>query len=137
MKNITFRRRELYKMLIQIDLVMPQEGLNQATCGITKSRRDQQVVQLASKKCTKTRGNGNSIREEKLLHLQKKKKGFFEAMLDLSQEESELTVEEWIASLEQKKILLSCIEEIDAELMPFQQSLHDLSQEISEELEHI
>lgn len=77
------------------------------------------------------------MREEKLLHLLKKKKGFFEAMLDLSEEESNLSIDEWVASLEQKKILLSCIEEIDAELMPFKQSLHNISQEISEELEHI
>ena len=77
------------------------------------------------------------MREEKLLHLLRKKKGFFEAMLDVSEEESDMSVEAWIASLEQKKILLSCIEEIDAELMPFKQSLHDISQEITEELEHI
>ena len=77
------------------------------------------------------------MKEEKLLHLLRKKKGFFEAMLDLSEEESDMSVEAWVASLEQKKILLSCIEEIDAELMPFKQSLHDISQEITEELEHI
>lgn len=77
------------------------------------------------------------MKEEKLLHLLRKKKGFFEAMLDLSEEESEMPIDAWVASLEQKKILLSCIEEIDAELMPFKESLHDLSQEISEELEHI
>lgn len=77
------------------------------------------------------------MREEKLLHLLRKKKGFFEAILDLSEEESNMPLEEWVASLEQKKILLSCIEEIDAEMMPYKQSLHDISQEISEELEHI
>jgi hypothetical protein len=77
------------------------------------------------------------MKEEKLLHLLKKKKGFFEAMLDLSECESNMTIDEWVASLEQKKILLSCIEEIDAEMIPFKQSMHHISQEISEELEHI
>lgn len=77
------------------------------------------------------------MREEKLLLLLKKKKGFFEAILELSEEESELAVHDWISVLEQKKILLSCIEEIDAELMPFKQALHTLSDEISIELEHI
>jgi hypothetical protein len=77
------------------------------------------------------------MREEKLLHLLKKKRGFFEAILELTEEESELALPDWISALEQKKILLSCIEEIDAELMPFKQSLHNLSQEISDELENI
>jgi len=77
------------------------------------------------------------MKEEKLLHLLRRKKGFFEAILEITEEESELPLQEWISALEQKKILLSCIEEIDAELMPFKQSLHNLSQEISEELEHI
>lgn len=77
------------------------------------------------------------MKEEKLLHLLRKKKGFFEVILDLTEEEGELPLHAWIDALEQKKILLSCIEEIDAELMPFKQSLHNLSQEISEELDHI
>jgi hypothetical protein len=77
------------------------------------------------------------MKEEKLLHLLRKKKGFFETILELSQEEAVLPLSEWISALEQKKILLSCIEEIDAELMPWKQSMHNLSQEISEELESI
>jgi hypothetical protein len=77
------------------------------------------------------------MKEEKLLHLLQKKKGFFEAILDLTHEEGSLPVQSWIDALEQKKILLSCIEEIDAELMPFRQSLHNISQEITEELDNI
>jgi hypothetical protein len=77
------------------------------------------------------------MREDKLLHLLKRKKGFFEVILELSEEESELPLENWIETLEQKKILLSCIEEIDAELVPFKKSLSNLSHEISSELEHI
>lgn len=73
--------------------------------------------------------------EEKLLLLLKRKKGFFEAILELCEEESELPLVDWMGILEQKKILLSCIEEIDAELMPFKQKMHMLSQEISDELE--
>lgn len=75
--------------------------------------------------------------EEKLLHLLRKKKGFFETILDLTENESELPVSEWISVLQQKKILLSCVDEIDLELKPFQYSLHNLSQEVSEELESI
>lgn len=77
------------------------------------------------------------MKEEKLLSLLRKKKGFFEAILDLTEGEGDQPVQAWIEILEQKKILLSCIEEIDAELTPFKQSLHHLSQEISEEIENI
>jgi len=77
------------------------------------------------------------MREERLLHLLKRKKGFFEVILELSEEESELPVDEWIAMLEQKKILLACIEEIDAELIPFKKTLASLSQDIADELENI
>ena len=77
------------------------------------------------------------MREEKLLHLLQKKKGFFEAILDLTHEEAELPLAQWISILEQKKILLSCIEEIDAQITPYKYSLHNLSQDISEELENI
>lgn len=77
------------------------------------------------------------MKEEKLLYLLQKKKGFFEAILELTEEEAELAVHEWISALEQKKILLSCIEEIDAQIMPFKKSLHNLSQEITDELENI
>lgn len=77
------------------------------------------------------------MKEEKLLHLLRKKKGFFEAILDITEEESELPLHRWIEALEQKKILLSCIEEIDAELSPFKQSLHHMSHEITEEIDHM
>lgn len=77
------------------------------------------------------------MQEEQLLHLLRKKKGFFEAILDLTQAEIELSLTEWISNLEQKKILLSCIEEIDQELTSFKDALHTLSQETTEELEHI
>lgn len=77
------------------------------------------------------------MKEEKLLRLLQKKKGFFETILDLTEEEHQLPLHEWISILEQKKILLSCIEEIDAELDPLKKSMHNISQEISEELETI
>lgn len=77
------------------------------------------------------------MNEEKLLHLLRKKKGFFEAILEITEEESNLSVQEWISALENKKILLSCIEEIDTELMPFKQSMHVISQDTSEELDKI
>lgn len=72
--------------------------------------------------------------QEKLLHLLKKKRGFFEAILDLSEEEQQLPVPDWISVLEQKKVLLSCIDEIDHELSPFKAKLHNLSQEVTDEL---
>lgn len=75
--------------------------------------------------------------EHKLLHLLKKKKGFFEAILDLTENETEVPLREWISILEQKKILLSCIEEVDTELQLFQESFHILSQELHEEIEEI
>ncbi len=77
------------------------------------------------------------MKEKKLLQLLQKKKGFFETILDLSEQETDLPLDQWIASLEQKKILLSCIEEIDEEIAPFKESLHTISHEISEELENI
>lgn len=77
------------------------------------------------------------MKEEKLYHLLTKKRGFFEAILELSETESSLPLREWISILEQKKILLSCIEEIDQELVHYQQALHILSQDITEELEKI
>lgn len=77
------------------------------------------------------------MKEEKLLHLLKKKKGFFEAMLELTEMEGDLPVQEWISNLEQKKILLSCIDEVDGELTPYCQTMHILNQEITEELDYI
>ena len=77
------------------------------------------------------------MKEEKLLTLLKKKKGFFEAILELSESESHLRLPDWISLLEQKRILLSCIDEIDEELSPFKASLPNLSQELSEEIDQI
>lgn len=75
--------------------------------------------------------------EHKLLHLLKKKRGFFEAILDLTENETEVPLREWISILEQKKILLACIEEVDAELQHFQESFHMLSQDLHEEIEEM
>lgn len=75
------------------------------------------------------------MKELELLQLLQKKRGFFEAILELSEMEAELTLTEWISVLEQKKVLLSCIEEIDQELGPFKQQLAKLSHEVTEELE--
>lgn len=77
------------------------------------------------------------MEEEKLLSLLQKKKGFFESILDLTENEQHLSLKAWISQLEQKKILLSCIEEIDQELLPYRETLHTLSQEIDDELEEM
>ncbi|MCH9609651.1 MAG: hypothetical protein S4CHLAM45_00380 [Chlamydiales bacterium] len=75
--------------------------------------------------------------EKKLLQLLKKKRGFFEAILDLTEEEGSLPIPEWISNLEQKKVLLSCVDEVDEMLQPFKASFANLSQEIDEELDTI
>lgn len=77
------------------------------------------------------------MKEEKLLQLLQQKKGFFEAILELTETEEQLALHEWVSTLEQKKILLSCIEEIDAQLLPYKQALHTLSQDIARELDEI
>lgn len=77
------------------------------------------------------------MKEEKLISLLQKKKGFFEALLDLTESESRLSFQQWISTLEQKKVLLSCIDEVDEELKPFKSALHHLSQEVDEELSKI
>lgn len=77
------------------------------------------------------------MKEEKLLLLLQKKKGFFEALLELTENEAHLTLPEWISVLEQKKILLSCIDEIDLELDSFKERFHILTQEVHEEIEQI
>ncbi len=77
------------------------------------------------------------MKEEQLLHLLKKKKRVCEAILELTQSEESLPAKEWLSILEQKKVFLVCVEEIDAELQPFKQALHMLSQEIAEELDTI
>ncbi len=75
--------------------------------------------------------------EQKLLTLLQKKRGFFEAILDLTEDEPKQPLKDWISILEQKKILLSCIDEIDEEITPFQASFTDLSHDVSEELDNI
>lgn len=77
------------------------------------------------------------MKEEKLLHLLRKKKSFFEAILELTETEANLSIPEWISVLEQKKVLLSCIDDLDIEIRSFQRKLTDLSQEVTEELEAI
>jgi hypothetical protein len=75
------------------------------------------------------------MREQNLLALLQKKRGFFEAILDLTTSEQEADISSWLSILEQKKVLLSCIDEIDAEISAFKDSFHTLSQELTEELE--
>lgn len=77
------------------------------------------------------------MKDEKLLVLLQKKKGFFETILELCHEEVHLPVHKWTSVLEQKKILLACIEEIDEEIALFKDSFHELSQEITDELDEI
>lgn len=77
------------------------------------------------------------MRDEKLLVLLQKKKGFFEAILDLCHGEVNLPLQQWSSVLEQKKILLACIEEVDDEIALFKDSFHILSQEINDELDAI
>ncbi|MBS0624286.1 MAG: hypothetical protein JSS62_06685 [Verrucomicrobia bacterium] len=75
--------------------------------------------------------------EKKLLGLLQQKRGFFEAILDLTEEETSLPVPEWISNLEQKKVLLSCIDELDEQMTPYKAKFADIVPEISEELEKI
>lgn len=75
------------------------------------------------------------MKEEKLLGLLQKKRGFFEAIYDLCETEEHLSLSEWVTVLKQKKVLLSCIDEIDAELHAFKDAFSHLSQDISEELD--
>lgn len=77
------------------------------------------------------------MHDDHLLHLLKKKRGFFETILDLSEDELDLPVSDWIGRLEQKKILLSCVDEIDEQLKPFKQKVQHLSHEVHEELDTI
>ncbi|NGX61062.1 MAG: hypothetical protein K940chlam9_00541 [Chlamydiae bacterium] len=75
--------------------------------------------------------------EHRFLELLQQKKGFFEVVLELTQEEGNLPIKEWLSVLEQKKILLSCIEEVDEKLEPFQAAYPILPQEIGDELSTI
>ena len=75
--------------------------------------------------------------EKKLLALLRQKRGFFETILDLTEEEATLPVLDWIAHLEQKHILLNCIDELDRDIHRYRATFVDLSQDISDELESI
>lgn len=75
--------------------------------------------------------------EKKLVGLLQQKRGYFETILDLTKEEAALQVPEWITNLEQKRILLNCIEEVDQEIHSFQAAFVHLSQEATEELDKI
>lgn len=73
--------------------------------------------------------------ETKLLSLLQKKRGLFETILDLTENEEHVSLDNWINVLEQKKILLSYVEKIDQELSPFSQKMAHFSQEMDEEIE--
>ncbi|WP_213358056.1 hypothetical protein [Chlamydiifrater phoenicopteri] len=76
--------------------------------------------------------------EESPLHLLKKKKGFFSAILKLTEVESSLSLSDLEQSLRQKRILLSCIKRVDEKLEPFQSYLKEApSIEIYKELTEI
>lgn len=75
------------------------------------------------------------MNESKLLSLLQKKKSFFESILELTELEATLPIKDLINSLEQKTILLSCIEEIDEELQHYKAGLNNLSQEMQDEMD--
>lgn len=78
------------------------------------------------------------MNERTLLLLLKKKKGLFLAILDLTQTESSLTTAELEKVLQQKKILLACIERVDIQIREFRHTFTSvLPQDIQEELEEI
>lgn len=79
----------------------------------------------------------NRMKEETLLSLLKKKKGFFEAILDLTEQETQSSVEHWQELLQKKQILLGCIEDIDSQLKNFEQSMHTLSYDVIEQLKDL
>ncbi|WP_348663702.1 hypothetical protein [Chlamydia vaughanii] len=78
------------------------------------------------------------MKEHALLLLLKKKKGFFLAILDLTETEPSLTTVELEKVLQQKKILLSCIEKVDNQIKEFRYCFTSvLPQDIQEELTDI
>ncbi|ANH78383.1 hypothetical protein [Candidatus Chlamydia sanziniae] len=78
------------------------------------------------------------MNEEALLFLLQKKKGLFLAILDLTKTEYALTPVELEKVLQQKKILLACIEKIDHQIKDFRHAFVSvLPQDIQEELTHI
>lgn len=78
------------------------------------------------------------MKEQALLLLLKKKKGFFLSILDLTETETSLSTAELEKILRQKKILLSCIEKIDAQIREFRHYFTPvIPQDIQEELHEI
>ncbi len=77
------------------------------------------------------------MNEKQLLTLLRKKKGFFEAILELTESETDLPLNEWVPVLEQKRVFLMCIDEVDGQLHPFKKTLHTISEEIKAELDHM
>ncbi|CCO01682.1 conserved hypothetical protein [Chlamydia psittaci 01DC12] len=78
------------------------------------------------------------MKEQALLLLLKKKKGFFLAILDLTETETSLTPIELEKVLQQKKTLLSCIDKVDNEIKEFRHSFTSvLPQDIQDELSEI
>jgi hypothetical protein len=75
------------------------------------------------------------VREEKFLNLLAQKRGFFEAILDLTEEEAKYSTAEWLSILKQKKVLLVCIDKIDEELTHFKDAFEVLSKEMLHEIE--
>ncbi|WP_148174346.1 hypothetical protein [Chlamydia felis] len=78
------------------------------------------------------------MKEQALLLLLKKKKGFFLAILDLTETEPSLTPVELEKVLRQKKTLLSCIDKVDNQIKEFRHCFTSvLPQDIQEELSEI
>lgn len=73
--------------------------------------------------------------EKHLISLLQRKRGYFETLLELAEHEQMLPLQDWISVLEQKKVILSCIDEIDEQLAPFKERFSHLSHEMHEELE--
>ncbi len=74
---------------------------------------------------------------KKFITLLQQKRGYFESLLDLTEEESHLPVPDWLVNLEKKTVLLNCIDEVDDEIHTYQQQFSRLPQEITEELDAI
>lgn len=77
------------------------------------------------------------MKEDKLISLLQKKRGFFEAILELSTLQKNISIQEWISILEQKKTLVTCIEAVDEELKVFSSQFSTLPQDVHEELDAI
>ncbi len=77
------------------------------------------------------------MKEEELLELLQKKRGFFEAILELTHVERTLSAERLAGHLREKQLLLSCIDAIDSELDRFAMSFYSVSQDVTDELDEI